>query len=141
MLILGVDPGPTRSGWALVDTATPRKGTVQFLFAGHAELSSGIGLVRSDVIAIERPRWFARDINPAHVVDTAYVAGYLAGRHPGAVELAAQDWKRKLGLRPNANDAAVRSVVERFVVGLPKRTNVHVRDALGIALAVAWMRQ
>lgn len=145
MLVIGVDPGPDRCGWAVV-APIQKRGHVALESCGHDKwdrIPHGNGIYK---LAIERPRFhgMTRQIHPGPLIDTAYVAGRIAEsfyRFGPITEFAAGDWKRKLGLKPNADDRAVRGVVERFVTGLPKRTNVHVRDACAIALAAAWLLQ
>jgi hypothetical protein len=41
--------------------------------------------------------------------------------------------------RKHAKDAVIKLAVERLVTGLPSRTNVHVRDALGLAVVASWI--
>jgi len=141
MRILGVDPGQKRHGWALVETAK-RLGYVRYVRSGWGEPPQVCSEEEYRVSVVERPEFhgLSRVIHPGPLVDTAWHSGRLTSLL-SAQSVRAVDWKRRLGLRPNAGDLEVGAIVRRFVEDLPRRTNVHVRDACAIALATAWERQ
>jgi len=157
MRLLGIDPGPTSCGWALiaVETATfARSLRVDWIDGNEitSSRSAFIGLLiahRPDVIVIERPRWHGTDGADlkktagmaANLIETTYPAARFAeiahctGRP--CYEIPAQTWRHGLLGRNSANDADVTRALNVFVRKMPKRSNAHKRDACGVALAAA----
>jgi Holliday junction resolvasome RuvABC endonuclease subunit len=111
-----------------------RRGAARALFAEH----------QPAVVAVEVPDGFvhAKYRGPT-LLATARVAGGLAWLAEGetlrVIELPAAAWRQTLVGRPHAKDAVIKLAVERLVTGLPARTNVHVRDALGLAIVASWI--
>lgn len=157
MRALGIDPGPTSLGWALVDV-TPRERT--WLRGGTwdtEDLPDFVEVMRAarlDLVAVEvpngiyRPR--SREMGQAirelrargmQLAQTMGVAMQYVGAFRGAgmrvVEISASDWRRGVVGKSSPTDAQVAAVLERIVMGMP-RTNAHARDALGCALAAAF---
>ena len=151
MIVLGVDPGSSASGWARVDV---RGGnglpvTVTYVSSGNA-LSKPSSLSPlmdgADVVGCEKLEGVTYPAKGPGIVSALIASSYVAGLVSGiaaargirCIDMPAVQWRRIVIGKPNANDALVKDVVHRLVIGLPKRTNVHVRDALGVALGVAW---
>jgi Holliday junction resolvasome RuvABC endonuclease subunit len=155
VVILGIDPGPTSCGWAIVETRGGGGGvpsTCRFVAGGKREPAVDLlwPMMRSThVVAIERPRGYGagdgQAVRMGPLMDTSYVAGmcfalaWMEDRQ--VIEMRAADWRRMICGKGAASDAAVKTSVEKLVAGMPKRSNTHLRDAVGIALAAAWSRQ
>jgi hypothetical protein len=80
------------------------------------------------------------------LMNASYVAGGIVrlGKHLGlrVVELAPQQWRTAIGASRSTKgtdqDAMVRDAIQTLIAGWPKRSNNHVRDAAGVALAAWW---
>lgn len=166
MILLAIDPGSKRAGYARVKVE-PLGQRCHFLDAGMMPSTRDalLGYLAEHAVdagAVERPAGFAFELSRVGaLLETSYAAGLMSGvlqahaQETGRVgeyktgvpvlELSAQVWRRELcgshreraEKRGSAGDAEVRRFVEHFVRGLPKRTNEHVRDALGLALVAA----
>jgi len=147
IVVLGIDPGPSAHGWALLRVLDLQ--TAEWLALGvdkpdwYDALTLASFAVRPELVAIERPA--GGGYSPATVpplLETAYQAGILAGRALAAgldvSPLCAADWRREVVGRGNAEDAAIKDAVLRLVTGWPKKSNAHHRDAAGVALAAGW---
>lgn len=148
--VLAFDPGPTSTGFAVV--ATVAVGNVRrHTYVDGGQCSStpeGFAAVLEAFpgvrVAIEQVAGYAYEqARSAQLIATARVGGLLEGlaRSDGrAVQtIAAGQWRKSLCGRSSADDATIKRAVGVFVVGLPKRTNVHVRDALGLAVVASWV--
>lgn len=145
IVVLGIDPGPTSHGWAVICVHDLQ--TAEYLACGESEAVRGLPFftpVPPALCAIERPA--GGGYSPATVpplLETAYQAGILSGMARGrnleVTPLCAADWRREVVGRGNAEDAAVKDAVTRIVRGWPKRSNAHQRDAAGVALAAGWL--
>jgi Holliday junction resolvasome RuvABC endonuclease subunit len=145
-MIVAFDPGPKTIGWASVEGRGPsvayraggmlasRRDAARALLEEH----------RPAAVAVEVPDGFvhAKYRGPT-LLATARVAGGLSWLAEGegllVVELPAAAWRQTLVQRPHAKDAVIKLAVERLVTGLPARTCVHVRDALGLAVVASWI--
>jgi Holliday junction resolvasome RuvABC endonuclease subunit len=150
--LLALDPGPSFTGWASVSLDGPR---VTFAAGGKIESVPGeIGQLflehAPDVVAIESPSGFIFGKSQGEIqgrakqlMATAKVAGVLEGlaiaRRVRVVTCTCAEWRKLTCGKAAATDHDVEDLVTRTVLGMPKRTNVHVRDALGLAIAAAWM--
>lgn len=149
IVVLGVDPGPSSHGWALVRVVDLQ--SAEWLACGDVDVTEigslfsriGVECPEPALVAIERPA--GGGYSPATVpplLETAYQAGRVAGvaeRLALSVRpLAAADWRREVVGRGNAENAAIKDAVLRLVRGWPKRSNAHERDAAGVALAAGW---
>jgi Holliday junction resolvasome RuvABC endonuclease subunit len=151
ILVLGVDPGPTSHGWALVHVTGLDGG--RFVICGECKDQPAENILRlvktpSGLLAIEVPARFLPS-NGTHypavagaLMGTTYQAGRLASiaedRGLASVEMTAADWRREVCGKGAAKDGQVAEAVGRLVSGWPKRSNAHVRDAAGVALAAGW---
>ncbi len=141
--VLGIDPGPTRCGWAFASREGGR-----FIYRGGGLVASTVAALDallaahpSGLVGLEVVEGYAfAQARSSALVATSAVAGILEGLAKGRqlVKLSAASWRRiVLGLR-SPTDAQIKEVVGRLVDGLPTRTNAHVRDALGVAIAASW---
>ena len=144
MNLLSLDPGPTSSGYARVRLVGPR---VTYVSSGR--VSSDLNQLERlfdpelDAVAVETPKGYVfSPARGAQLLATARIAGALAwmaqARHLRLVELSAGEWRKALCGRATADDHRVADAVAANVIDCPAKSNVHVRDALGLALVAAW---
>jgi Holliday junction resolvasome RuvABC endonuclease subunit len=147
--VLGVDVGPSRSGWGVVDS-TGRGSRARFV-AGGMVASEDLAIVDllerhavdslNLVVAIESPEGHVHhQARGAMLMATANVAGRfrMASRmlRLPLVEMSAQSARRALcgkGVRGVPGDRVVKMALGVYVEGLPSRSSTHVRDALLVA--------
>ena len=139
---VGIDTGPKAHAWGAVRY---ERGVWRYVDSGslEADLASALPqalttlALEGAAVAIECPQHAFSAATASPIIATARAAGELAGRLRAlgvrAAYTTAADWRRELVGYANAHDAAVKSWLEAQVEGLPARTNVHVRDALGVA--------
>lgn len=154
-VILGLDPGSSSTGWALVDTrgGAGRPIITTYLDAGAvastAEMVAGLlSMYSPDAVAVEKLEGIAyASKGPgivAGLVSSAHAAGVIVGVASAlghhVEQLTARDWRRLVLGQPAATDQQIARVIPTLVRGWPKRSNVHERDAGGVALAIAWRR-
>lgn len=156
VLILGIDPGPTEIGYAVIrfDTAT-RRGS--YVDAGKLAVDARtcdelFGIVKVhviDAVGVELPSQLHANekIHRSALVSRANqllatmkvqqrIVGWLNSfGFDDVCEVAASDWRRGIVGRSSASDAAIKAAIVRQVAGWPKRSNEHERDAAGVALA------
>lgn len=152
-MILGFDPGSSDTGWCKVDSrgGAGQPVTVTYYDSGTVpssfEAVGGLLRSRPDVVAIEKIKGFAFGAGKgpgvvAALIATSWVAGMIAtlawSEAIPFVEMTALEWRRLVLGRPSASDQEIATVVPRLVHGWPARSNVHTRDAGGLALGVAW---
>ena len=150
-VIAGVDPGAT-IGWAVV--VIPRHwlagGTVRRELADVASCGStrepreavdallGHGVERAYVERARGGAYGLARVGP--LLDSAWLGGWLAselGREvPLTVGVPAGDWRTVVCGRPSASDAMIADALASWA-RLPRRTNAHVRDAIGCAIGGA----
>lgn len=154
MIVLGIDPGAT-VGLALIEV--PPVGRPKWLWHGDTrrvqraivsamyDASASLGVrVPVDAIAIEEVRGYVYEKQRgAELFKTSQREGRLIeqaesyGLAPIMVSRA--DWRKALCGNGSADDAKVKRALELQAVGMPKRTNAHVRDAAGVAIVGARM--
>lgn len=155
-MILAVDPGSSSCGFALVEPAGTR---VEYVDAGafpadgdaFAALFRGLH-ARIHTVAVERPAGYAYDpARSKHLLATGVSAGGVAwvGAWLGkrVVEVTATEVRRallgKARLGPRAKegdvDRLIKAALPGLVLEMPARTNVHVRDALAVAVVANWL--
>ena len=163
-LLLAIDPGSSLCGYACVE---PQGSRVRFVAAGQIEAGAepllhvldtssmwlGIGgLGAITTLAVETPSGWVHDaVRGKHLLATGVAAGDARGvgyaRGLRVVSLSAGEvrkalvGKARVGFRQKKGDMdrAVEAAIRPFVLDLPRRTNVHVRDALAIAVVANWM--
>jgi Holliday junction resolvasome RuvABC endonuclease subunit len=157
-VIVGLDPGGAQSGYGVLDVGgTPAQPVFTCLATGEIE-SSGealdaflsrcdpFQLAAGRIIAVERVggHGFAPGRGGARVASlmaASEIAGLFIenarGRGCDVVPLTARQWRHVVVGDPSPEDATIKIVIQRLVRALPKLTNSHNRDALGLAVAVA----
>jgi Holliday junction resolvasome RuvABC endonuclease subunit len=149
MRVLGWDPGSRWIAWALLDV--PPCGPALYLDRGTLDtdpLGAGSPLwklseLRVQHVAVElvakvynRPG-FSTDM-ASELAKTERVGGLIVGAarmlHFTWSEPAAPEWRKQLCGDRQAEDSLIQTVIEARVQGLPKRTNKHERDAMGVAI-------
>ena len=139
---IGIDTGPRSSWWARVRRGDD--GAVVYLSSGYIEHGHSIAVPTvAASYAIECPEHAFSSATASAIIATARSAGEISGYLRAASAsarvryVASATWRRELMGVANAHDASVKAFVEAHVAQLPKRTNVHVRDALAIAYWLA----
>jgi len=145
MIWLGIDPGPSRCGWALVEVGGGRP--PRFVDGGHAPAEEVLRhLERASRVALEwlAPGLFERKRHDG-LIGTARVEGGLdwSLRQAGAqvTKLTAGQWRSDVVGRASPSDEEIAQVLRTRVAGLPvppavsASQLVHVIDAVGVALA------
>lgn len=143
--VLAIDPGPSKSGAAVVELVG---GWPTVLRAGHLErweLETWLVQAVADrtFLAIEEIQGYAYEAKRvAQLVETARVEGWIEGRwligsQRPPLCTAAGDWRHRLCGTRTASDEQVRIVVEACARGIPRvgcRERSHVLDAVGLAI-------
>lgn len=158
MIILAFDPGTNSTGWAVVDVRGGRSLslpiTTTFFDAGNIPsepdaIEAVIGTTSGAIIAIEKLEGGAF-VNPSrgaqalvsNLLASSNVAGMIRGlayaHRRTIVEMSAKAWRKLVCGNGSATDPMIKSAVMRLVHGLPTRTNVHIRDAVGLGLGAGW---
>ena len=143
MMCLGLDPGPTRNGWALLDFTIP-KSPVWFDHGVTEDVNLlCTALARKwsiDLVAIEQARALHNPLANVQAMATAWAGGEAAGIFKRAgfevVALGVDFWRMAFvghSRKGDNVDHKVEIALRQFVRGMPERTNVHVRDAAGVA--------
>lgn len=147
MKVLGVDPGPTRSGYAVV--AWEIAGKPAYVTSGDVE-STGpaavalLELLEHDLLAVETCAGVFRGAAGIPLLETSFEGGVFAGieyARGGAVEkVSSADWRRALTSKRGCSDAEIERVLRGHVQDMPapRKTNAHERDAIGVACAALW---
>lgn len=157
MRILGIDPGSTMFGWALLETRGGADGLPRTAVALSCGMTSStmqdatalLSECRAAVVAIEKLEGYAfkregKGANAvvAGLVSSSYVAGGIAwlawSRGVRVEERTALVARRTVLGRGAATDKHIAHVVPSLVHAWPKVSNPHQRDAAIVALSVAW---
>jgi Holliday junction resolvasome RuvABC endonuclease subunit len=143
--VLGVDPGPTHNGWALLDFTVSTAplwhlgGTCGDELEDVFDTLDAAGL-RPDLVCVERPRALHNPMANVPLMATAWAGGIVVGiaraRGLDVLELGQNEWR--LGLvghsaKGERVDPKVEAALRLLVRQLPARTSVHARDAAGVA--------
>jgi Holliday junction resolvasome RuvABC endonuclease subunit len=143
MIVLGIDPGPEKSAWALLEV--PETGKAKVVECGLV-FAADLPIPAPDLVAIEKPEYVpiggkknvAQSIALAQqLVETAWLGGRIyerLGDHYVVVTHTAGEVRKKLLGRPSCNDRELKWALSHFV-DLPKRSNCHTRDAMAVAIA------
>lgn len=143
--VLGIDPGSTEHGWAVLDVSKSMR--CKWLSEGHSTLEEmqQATFGRIDLVAIERPSGYVHEqARGAELLNTSFQAGRIyewACKLVGAdkvVCLSAEQARSMIAKKATTDDAVVRAALQLFL-DLPEKSNVHERDAAAAALA-GWMR-
>lgn len=142
--VLALDPGPTRTGAALLELSP--SGWPLVLRAGHLDRRElEVWLVEAQqlgrTVAVEQVQGYAYEASRvAQLVETARAEGWIDGRVRGASRLlwaSAAEWREQLCGSKVASDDQIRLVVEGLACGLPhvgSRERPHVMDAVGLGI-------
>lgn len=156
--VLGIDSGSKESGWCVLCFEEDsdafeigRRNVIAnrspvFVECGHAENTWVEGKVaRYDIIGIESPEGIAfapkgGGVVPALLKTARATGGFSAlARFHGATvfEATANRCRQRVVGKANASDAVVKKWVMANVLGWPKRSNSHMRDAAVAAIYAA----
>lgn len=154
--VLAVDPGPTWMGWAVLQVDHRPGVRCTYLRGGHAPcdrvaFSAVLQNERMEaahtcdlLVTVETPAGYA--FQPGRVpqlLRTAWVAGgmaWLAETMGHRVIVAtAQQVRKVLAGKANADDSLVEMTVRGQVFGAPATKNDHVNDALAVGVLGAWV--
>lgn len=146
-LVLGIDPGVSHCGWAVLDMCGPRPswvagGTVDVEEMAKRSLHPlgwrvGMAVVETPV-ALHLPEANAQLIATAVVAGRAFEICKLYSDR--VFDISPAQWRMSLIGRSNAGenqDRVVKRTLQAMVSGMPARTSVHARDAAGAAI-VGW---
>lgn len=144
MMVLGIDPGSRRNGWALLDFSI-RTAPIWFdggTFADAGEFFGellGLGHVVA-LVVVERAVALHNPAANVQAMGTAWAGGVAYGVALGlglnVRAIGVTQWRRAFVGRFERGakvDMQIDAVLRRTVRGLPPRTNVHMRDAAGVA--------
>jgi hypothetical protein len=147
MMIVGVDPGTDLCGWAILDF-TVASSPVWFDHGIEADMRGLVDVIARKAgiaeyvraIAIEQPRGRVRPERANQVLATAWEGGRAQGLFEAfgfdVITLGGTEWRRAFIGQPRRGDKIddlVHRTLWSFVRGMPSRTNVHTRDAAGVA--------
>jgi hypothetical protein len=148
--ILGIDPGPTKSGYALLDF-TVRSAPI-WLEGGTSEdvgalldtYDPGPGML----VVFEQPRAVHNPMANVQVVRTAWAGGdchgYARAKGFNVLSLGVNEWRQAFvghSKRGENVDHKVENALRVLVRQMPPRSSTHARDAAGVACvgARAWL--
>jgi Holliday junction resolvasome RuvABC endonuclease subunit len=137
VLVLAIDPGPTMCWWAVLDKDVYVDAGF-FLSTDGQILNFVVGKKDYTTVVIEEPtvgrRQAAKLIHQTGLV-TGFIRGAFSAYNVAVKGIRAFDWRKCTVGVHNASDEAIKEFVLTNVKNLPKKTNVHIRDALGLAYA------
>jgi Holliday junction resolvasome RuvABC endonuclease subunit len=148
--VLGIDPGPTKSGFALLDFTV--KSAPIWVQGGTSEdvgmLIDSYDAEPGMLIAIEQPRALHNPMANVQVMRTAWaggdVHGYARAKGFEVVIVGVNEWRIAFvghSKRGENVDAKVEAMLRTLVREMPPRSSTHARDAAGVACigARAWL--
>lgn len=148
MLTLGLDPGITNTGAALLDLSGPRPYLLEYGWLPNADVRAWIAEVTCDVIGVETPD----EVHGRGEMTKAAIFGLgtsLTKLGKIAVDFArdgsargiptyrftARQWRRQVPrCKGGVGDKAVAEWLRVYLDGLPRLTKNHERDAMGTGL-------
>lgn len=157
--LLAVDPGPSSCGWALVERHGAKvrylqSGTVAPALHAFDNLANVFEETYGEAVpdvAVEEPTGFVfQAFRGPTLLATAAVAGGIAwwgeslgmGVHRMSSEVVRATLIGKTRMRGKElrgdRDKLVKLALAGVVLGLPAKSNVHVRDALALAVVASW---
>lgn len=154
-MVLGIDPGPSSSGWALLDftiASAPvwfEGGRTERMLALFELLEQRELAPRIALVAVERAVALYSPLANVQAMGTAWAGGHVAGlaeaRGFTVVALGVNEWRQAFvghSSRGENVDHKVEAALRMFVRQMPTRTSVHARDAAGVACVAArdWRR-
>jgi Holliday junction resolvasome RuvABC endonuclease subunit len=146
-LVLGIDPGPTSCGWAVLDFSI-RTAPVWVAGGSVADVAEMLEpsfphlMPEDTLVVVEEPRAMHNPLANVAVMGTAFAAGDAHGfaRALGFTtqRVGVNQWRLAVvgsSKRGDNVDRKVERVLRAYVRGMPTRTSVHARDAAGVAWA------
>ena len=159
--VLCVDPGSVECGWAIIELDGPR---CRYIAHGKADSTTqafarvlrevdkdDAGSITYVALEVAEGHAFAPFRVP-HLLGTAEFVGIVTAvaqeRGVEVIRLTSVAVRKSLlgkasvggrGSKKGATDQAIKAVVESNVVGWPKRSSVHARDAAAAGIVAAWM--
>ena len=145
--VLGIDPGPTKSGYCLLDFTI--KASPIWLEGGTSEevgvlLDTCFPPSASLLVVIERPRAVHNPMANVQVVATSWaggeVYGYARARGYNLLDVGVNEWRIAFVGVSKAGDNVDHKVereLKRQVRQMPARSSSHARDAGGVAVVGA----
>jgi Holliday junction resolvasome RuvABC endonuclease subunit len=145
--ILAFDPATTSAAWALLHL---RGRALRFVAGGEIdrdgrELAELLERHRPDVVAVECPAKTIFDAKRGPMVmRSTRASGWFEGAAEAlgyvTIVISANAWRTLLVARHNADDVRIGNAIAARVEGLPAKTSVHLRDAVGVGAVIgAWM--
>lgn len=128
----GIDPSTTSKCHYATVTLCGRGGKPKLGLHGSYVPAMAGELTLYNSVCVEVPGRVHRFGAATLLLKVAFEAGRLVERHV-ATPVAPEDWRRWLTGKRGPKDVEIRRCLEARI-DLPKRTNSHVRDAIGIAL-------
>lgn len=145
-LVLGIDAGPTTSGYAILDFSVSTApvwvagGSSEDVFALLDETTSLAPI--DTLVVVEEPRGRVAPERAIQVMQTCFAAGdahgFARARGFHVLRVGVNQWRQAVvghSERGDNIDRKVERVLRSYVRGMPTRTNVHARDAAGVAWA------
>lgn len=131
---MGIDPspsGPRGAAGALV----PAQGAVPVvqIYATSGRAGSPIPGLAGALLCVETPSAVYRRAAGKPLLGTAFHAGLSFAQARYGIAIHAEDWRQWLTGKRTASNREIHDALLRHVA-LPRRTNNHQRDAVGIAL-------
>ena len=145
MRVLGIDPGSAHVGVCVLDVqpdATAKWVHAETLTPVDITLDSAAELVpvhQADLVAVEMPVPRRMSVLKELLLTIRIAERFLnASQVAGCerIEISAYDWRKRLCDNHVAKNAIIKLALEQFV-DVP-RSNVHTRDACGVALVAGW---
>ncbi len=141
--VLGIDPGTSSHGWALLDLSTPARPL--YLEGGRtADVRPLLAREGLGMVAVERAVALWKPEANVHAMSTAWeggwIAGFAAARGHRVVWMGATEWRTALvghSEKGENVDGKVKTALLMFVREFPARSSVHLRDAAGVACVAA----
>lgn len=147
-LVLGIDPGPTNNGYAVLDFAIPSApvwhhgGVTLDIASVLAWLSREGQPLRPRLVFVEQARALHNPMANIQAMATAWFGGCAFGlaRAMGydVRALGVNEWRQAIvghSKKGDDVDAKVKAFLAAFVRQFPARSNSHARDAAGVACA------
>jgi len=154
-VVIGFDPGPTRTAWALV-SVTDRgaayldSGTFPSRYGEASNLLTSLsawGWVAPLRAVIETPRGVVFNMFRGDaLLQSATVAGMISAECVRVLGgscvsmVSADDARKAVGVKrgrrkAGSTDKAIKAILASSVGSMPKRSNPHTRDAIVVAVA------
>jgi hypothetical protein len=147
--VLGIDPGPSKSGYALLDFTI--KTAPIWIEGGTSEdvgelLDLTFAPSPTMLVVVEQPRALHNPLANVQVVSTSWaggeIYGYARAKGFNVLSVGVNEWRIAFVGRSRAGDNVdhkVEAELRRRVRQMPNRSSSHSRDAGGVAVVGAEM--